>query len=109
MPNGKPFEDVILAGRTPRRERDIANHPSLKPQVFLRRVVYASLPLGEGIVVDPFMGAGSTVAAAEAVGYASIGIERFKDYYEMAVQAVPRLKALAVDSETADPQLTLFA
>jgi site-specific DNA-methyltransferase (adenine-specific) len=62
-PDGNPFEDVIDSERTPRRERDIVDHPSLKPQSFLRKVVYSALPLGEGIVVDPFMGSGSTVAA----------------------------------------------
>jgi site-specific DNA-methyltransferase (adenine-specific) len=57
-----PFEDVIASERTPVREREIADHPSLKPQSLLRRLVWASLPLGEGVVVDPFMGSGSTVA-----------------------------------------------
>lgn len=92
----KPFEDVILSERTPRREREIADHPSLKPQSFLRRVVRAALPLGDGIVVDPFMGSGSTIGAAEAVGIASIGVERNRDYYKMARKAIPRLKALEV-------------
>lgn len=58
-PDGKPFSDVIFSERTPRRERDIADHPSLKPQSFLRQIVYAVLPLGKGIVADPFMGSGS--------------------------------------------------
>ena len=61
-----------------------------------RQIVYASLPLGEGIVVDPFMGAGSTVAAAEAVGYSCVGIERHQEYYAMSRQAVPALAHLYV-------------
>src|SRR5258708_33474822 len=76
---GGPLEDVIASGRTPQRERAIADHPSLKPQEFLRRIVYSSLPLGKGVVLDPFMGSGSTIAAAEAVGYRSVGIERFDE------------------------------
>lgn len=92
--DGNPFNDVIESTRTPKRERDIAPHPSLKPQKFLRQLVYASLPLGEGIVVDPFMGSGSTIAAAEAVGYHSIGIERYNDYYKMAEQSIPKLSLL---------------
>ena len=90
-PDGRPFEDVIESGRTPKREREIAPHPSLKPQSFLRQIVYASLPLGTGIVLDPFMGSGSTVAAAEAVGYRSIGVERVPEYFEMSREAVPSL------------------
>jgi site-specific DNA-methyltransferase (adenine-specific) len=88
----KPFEDVISSERTPRREREIANHPSIKPQSFLRCLVWAALPLGEGVIVDPFMGSGSTIAATEAMGLKGIGIERFRDYYDMASKAIPALK-----------------
>lgn len=98
-PDGKPFEDVIENERTPRKERDIAGHPSLKPQSFLRQVVYAALPLGTGIVLDPFMGSGSTVAAAEAVGYTCIGLERLPDYYEMSIDAVPRLAEISTSAQ----------
>jgi site-specific DNA-methyltransferase (adenine-specific) len=35
LANGKPFSDVIPSERTPRRERKIADHPSLKPQSLL--------------------------------------------------------------------------
>ena len=65
----KPFGDVIASAPTRKAERDLAPHPSLKPQAFLRTLVRAALPLGEGVVLDPFAGAGSTLAAAEAVGY----------------------------------------
>jgi site-specific DNA-methyltransferase (adenine-specific) len=92
--NGLPFEDVIENERTPRAERDIAAHPSLKPQSFLRQVVHAALPLGEGIILDPFMGSGSTIAACEAQAISGIGLERFADYFALAQQAVPRLAGL---------------
>jgi site-specific DNA-methyltransferase (adenine-specific) len=70
----------------------------------LRQIVYASLPLGEGIVLDPFMGSGSTVAAAEAVGYSCIGIERHEEYYTMSRQAIPALAHLT----TREAQLSLL-
>ncbi len=87
----RPFTDVIACGPTRPAERALADHPSLKPQGFLRQVVRAALPLGEGVVLDPFMGSGSTLAAAEAVGYESLGVERDGDYFALAVEAVPRL------------------
>lgn len=105
QPNGKPFNDVISSERTPQKEREIANHPSLKPQSFLRQIVYASLPLGEGIILDPFMGSGSTIAAAEALGLSAIGIERHTEYYQMSIEAIPKLAALPVN--VLDHQLTL--
>ena len=100
-PDGNPFEDVIVSERTPRQERQVADHPSLKPQSFLRQIVYASLPLGQGIVLDPFMGSGSTIAAAESLEYNAIGVERRQEYYDMSQQAVPALAGFG----TAEAQL----
>lgn len=97
-PDG-PFEDVIPSERTPQKEREIADHPSLKPQSLLRRLVYAALPLGEGVIADPFMGSGSTIAACEAVGVQSIGVERHREYFDLARAAIPRLKALETDAD----------
>lgn len=99
LPDGSPFNDVILSERTPARERELAPHPSIKPQSLLRQIVYASLPLGEGIVADPFMGSGSTIAAAEAVGVNAVGVERFRDYFDMAQTSIPKLSALPVANE----------
>lgn len=94
----QPFLDVIKSAPARREEREIAPHPSLKPQAFMRQLVRASLPLGRGIVLDPFMGSGSTVAAAEAVGYASIGIERDSAYYSVAARAIPALAELPTNN-----------
>lgn len=88
----KPFGDVIKSAPTRKVERDLAPHPSLKPQAFLRQVVRGVLPLGEGVVLDPFAGAGSTLAATEAVGYRSIGIERDSHYFDLAARAIPALR-----------------
>ncbi len=92
----QPFGDVIRSAPTRKNERSLAPHPSLKPQAFLRQVVRALLPLGEGIVLDPFAGAGSTLAAAESVGYRSIGIEKDRHYFEIARKAIPKLAKFQV-------------
>jgi len=90
----QPFCDVIRSSPTRSQERDIAPHPSLKPQGYMRQIVRAALPLGEGVVLDPFMGAGSTIAAACAVGYVSIGIESDPVFFSIAEAAIPKLAAL---------------
>lgn len=92
--DGNPFCDVIASERTPQRERALADHPSLKPQSFLRQLVYAALPLGTGVILDLFMGSGSTVAAAEALGLQALGVERHDSYFALSKQAVPALAAL---------------
>ena len=95
----KPFGDVIESAPTRTAERRLANHPSLKPQDFLRKVVRGVLPLGEGVVLDPFAGSGSTLAAAEVVGYRAVGIERDAEYFELARAAIPKLAALNLASK----------
>ena len=95
----KPFGDVVESAPTHKRERLLAPHPSLKPQAFLRKMVRAVLPLGKGVVLDPFAGAGSTLAAAEAVGYTSIGVEKDEKYFAMAADAIPKLVACRVRPE----------
>ena len=98
-----PFSDLVDGGRTPQDERAIADHPSLKPQALLRELVWSVLPLGKGVVCDPFMGSGSTVAAAEAVGYQSIGIEKHASYYNLALRAIGPLSQIRVQRD----QITL--
>jgi site-specific DNA-methyltransferase (adenine-specific) len=90
----RPFGDVIRSSPTTQRERKIANHPSLKPQSFLRQLVRASLPLGEGVVLDPFAGSGSTLAACNFVGYDSVGVEKDPVYAKMAAKAIEPLSRL---------------
>lgn len=93
----EPFKDLIDSSPARGLERDIAPHPSLKPQKFLRQVVRAALPFGHGIILDPFMGSGSAIAAAAACGLQSIGVEVNVDYYRVAEKAVPMLASLPTD------------
>lgn len=95
----RPFGDVIRSAPTHSSERTLAPHPSLKPQAFLRQVVRAVLPLGEGTVLDPFAGSGSTLAAAEAVGYESVGVEIDPHFIAVARRSVRSLASLQVGEQ----------
>ena len=92
----QPFGDVIRSHPTRKEERAIAPHPSLKPQAFLRQIVRAILPLGAGVILDPFAGSGSTLAAAAALGYRAIGIESDTRYVRVAKRGIPKLAALNI-------------
>jgi site-specific DNA-methyltransferase (adenine-specific) len=98
-PNDLPFEDVIESERTPQAERRVAAHPSLKPQSFLRQIVHAALPLGKGILLDPFMGSGSTLAAAESLGLTCIGVERYVGYFELAKKTIACLSRRTINEQ----------
>lgn len=91
-----PFSDLIEAPPARPAERALARHPSIKPQALMRALVRASLPLGRGCVLDPFMGSGSTIAAATSLGLRSIGIESDKQYFQLAKEGIPKLAALKI-------------
>ena len=91
-----PFPDLLDIPPARSGERALANHPSLKPQALMRRLVHASLPLGRGVVLDPFMGGGSTIAAATHLRLSSVGVELDSKYFTMARSAIPKLAQFEV-------------
>jgi len=64
-------------------------HPSQKPEELLRRLIrFFSLP-GQ-VILDPFMGSGSTLRAAKDLGRRAIGVEICEAYCEIAARRLER-------------------
>jgi DNA modification methylase len=63
-------------------ERQGVTHPTVKPLGLMRYLVRLVTPPG-GIVLDPFMGSGTTIKAAAEQGFHGIGIEREAEYFAM--------------------------
>lgn len=59
------------------------NHPTVKPAQLMRYLCRLATPPG-GVVLDPFMGSGSTGKAAVMEGFKFIGIERDPDYFRIS-------------------------
>jgi DNA modification methylase len=59
------------------------NHPTVKPIKLMEYLCRLVTPKG-GIVLDPFMGSGTTIMAAKNGGFKYIGIEKEKEYFEIA-------------------------
>lgn len=59
------------------------NHPTVKPQKLMRYLCRLVTP-PKGVILDPFMGSGSTGLAAKSEGFRFIGIEREPEYFEIA-------------------------
>ena len=72
-------------------------HPTVKPVELMRYLVRLVTPKG-GVVLDPFMGSGSTGMAAREEDFSFIGIEKESEYYEIAKARIKNVK----------PQLKLF-
>jgi hypothetical protein len=62
-------------------------HPTCKPKLVMERLL-ADVPKDLGPVLDPFLGSGTTMIACLATGHDGIGIEREKDYVEIATHRV---------------------
>jgi len=69
--------------RHPRQEPD--DHPSPKPVAVMDRLISVTTP-PDGLVLDPFMGSGTTLYSAKALGRRSIGIETNEEYCEVAAK-----------------------
>ena len=71
------------AGRTASKVRN--HHPTVKPLGVIRWIVrlVGGRP-GESVILDPFMGSGTTLAACAIEGFAGIGIEREAEYIDIA-------------------------
>ena len=63
------------------------DHPTVKPQELMKYLCRLITPKG-GTVLDPFMGSGSTGMAAKDEGFEFIGIEREKEYFEIAEKRI---------------------
>ena len=73
----------VLRFRAGNGSPDRALHPHRKPVELMRALLRAAPP---GLIVDPFMGSGTTLRAAADLGRSAIGIEYEEIYCERAVE-----------------------
>jgi site-specific DNA-methyltransferase (adenine-specific) len=71
-----------------RQDRDGSKHPTVKPVDLMKWLVTLVTPPA-GVVLDPFLGSGTTCYAARALGFRSIGIEQDAQH---VAEAVHRLR-----------------
>jgi modification methylase len=77
-------------------------HPTQKPESLLHRIVMASTAPGE-IVLDPFLGTGTSAAVAKRLHRHFIGIERHPDYAEAAIGRLRQVRPAPADSANGTP------
>jgi site-specific DNA-methyltransferase (adenine-specific) len=72
-------------------EKGLGSHPTQKPLALLERVILASTDIGD-LVVDPFVGSGTTGIAASKFGRRFIGIDTDDKYLKLAVERYLNLR-----------------
>ena len=107
----KPRGDIGSAARffycakTSKSDRGEGNdHPTVKPTALMRYLCRLITP-PDGIILDPFMGSGSTGKAAMLEGFRFIGIERDEKYFQIACERIARAQAQGqlIPHEVAQP------
>lgn len=103
-PRGKTCSDVWkIATPGASFNSHLRNHPNEKPVEALDRLVRLLIPVS-GNVIDPYMGSGTTLVAAELNGRSGLGIEQDATYFEIACRRVEKATS---DRAGAKAQLTL--
>jgi site-specific DNA-methyltransferase (adenine-specific) len=74
------------------------NHPTVKPTALMAYLCRLITPTG-GVVLDPYMGSGSTGKAAVQEGFSFVGCELDKDYFDIATARVTNEEDLEVRGE----------
>ena len=98
------FKNQVAGGMAGRSDGSLGSitinknvHPTVKPLELMKYLVRLVTPKG-GVVLDPFMGSGSTGMGAREEDFNFIGIEKEEEYYEIAKARIKNVK----------PQLKLF-
>ena len=84
------------------------NHPTVKPLELCQYLVKLIAPPTGGIVLDPFAGSGTTLMACKKLGINYIGIEKEKEYVEIAKKrllAVQSIPDTSVKKKTSKPKI----
>lgn len=84
---GKQMKDVWSGTLTPRKEKEFGKHPTQKPLYLLERIMQASTQ-ENFVVLDPFVGSGTTAVAALRNNCYFIGIDNSQDYLDIAVKRI---------------------
>lgn len=83
----KQMKDVWTTSSINRSEKRFGNHPTQKPLALIKRIIQASAKK-DYLILDPFVGSGTTVVAGKILGIKTIGIDSSSEYLEIAKQRV---------------------
>lgn len=106
-------KDVWSVSRLHREHPERADHPTQKPLEIVERMVKASCPPG-GIILDPFMGTGTTAVAAQRCGRQFVGFELNPAYCEIIARRLEAPEGRLTEQnnqplEPVRPKITDFA
>jgi len=110
-PSGKEKHAGVAEHEDPETGRTVRNnHETIKP-VAVMRALLRDIPPDQGLVVDPFLGSGTTAIACLYTGHGFLGIENHESYLAIADQrvrywerAIAPWNAAEIQSEVSPPE-----
>lgn len=91
--DGKQMKDVWTSSAISRKEKKYGKHPTQKPLWIMKRLVEASTN-EESVILDPFIGSGTTAIAAKQLNRNSIGMESSEEYLALAKTRIEHIGEL---------------
>ncbi len=88
------FIPLCTGGERLRDAKGAKLHPTQKPEALLHRVILSCTSPGE-VILDPFLGSGTTAAMAKRLGRRFIGLEREQTYADAALDRIRAVEPLA--------------
>lgn len=82
---GKQMKDVWTGSLTKPREKKFGKHPTQKPEYLLEKIILASTKEND-LILDPFVGSGTTCVVAKQLGRRYIGIDNKNEYLDLAIK-----------------------
>ncbi|MDR1782124.1 MAG: site-specific DNA-methyltransferase [Bacilli bacterium] len=80
--NNKQMKDVWTGSLTNKNEKKYGKHPTQKPEYILEKIILASTKEND-VILDPFLGSGTTAVVAKRLKRKCIGIENKQEYIEI--------------------------
>lgn len=87
---GKLFHDFIETSLVTKNEKIFGKHPTQKPIQLISHFVELLSNSGD-LIVDPFMGSGTTGVVAKSLGRNFIGIELSEEYFDISSKRIEEL------------------
>jgi site-specific DNA-methyltransferase (adenine-specific) len=95
---GQPPHSHWRMATPERAEKRCGHHPTQKPVALVERCLLATTRRGD-LVLDPFLGSGTTAVAARRLGRACIGIDQHRPYLEIAKRRLEELEEPVAESQ----------
>jgi len=87
---GKQMRDMWDIPMTPKSEKWAGKHPTQKPEALLERIILAGSNEGD-LILDPFMGSGTTAVVAKRLNRNFIGFETNKSFVDICYRRLERV------------------